>query len=245
MQINARHLTLFSVVLLVLILDQIIKIWIKSSFSVNDPSVNLIGDWFQLNYTENQGMAFGTTLGGGIWGKLTLSIFRIVAIFAIIYYAFQQIKLKVRIEFVVAIGLVLAGALGNLIDSAIYDFIFTEFDPCISFNQLEGSGILMDCDRGYGIISSVEARHTGFLLGNVVDMFQFNAYWPEWVPYFGGGQVFPAIWNVADGSISVGVIMIIFRQKKYFKKEKSRGNNIQNTEYENSEGNSSNSLNEV
>ncbi|MGB0932738.1 MAG: signal peptidase II [Lishizhenia sp.] len=232
MHLNKKHLTLFSVVLLILILDQVVKIWIKSTFSVNDPSVNLIGDWFQLNYTENQGMAFGTTLGGGIWGKLTLSIFRVVAIFGIIYYAFQQIKLKVRTEFVIAIGLVLAGALGNLLDSAFYDFIFTEFDPCLSFNQLEGSGNLMECDRGFGITQAVEARHTGFLLGNVVDMFQFNAYWPEWIPYLGGGQVFPAIWNVADASISLGVIMVVLRQKKYFKKEKISGKTKQSTDVE-------------
>ena len=235
MQSKIRHLALIGVVLFVLIIDQIVKIWIKSTFSVNDPSVNLIGDWFQLNYTENQGMAFGTTLGGGVWGKLALSIFRIIAIGAIIYYALQQIKLKVRLEFIVAIGLVLAGALGNLIDSAFYDFIFTEFDPCISFNQLDGSGNFMECDRGYGIVNSVEARHTGFLLGNVVDMFQFNAYWPEWVPYFGGGQVFPAIWNVADASISIGVILVIIRQKKYFAKEKQSKSTLQSTGSEEAE----------
>lgn len=221
MQNKKRFFTLIGVVLLILIIDQTVKIWVKSSFAMHDPSVNLIGDWFQLNYTENQGMAFGTTLGGGIWGKLALSIFRVFAIGAIIYYAITQIKLRVPVEFIIAIGLVLAGAAGNLIDSAFYDFIFTDFDPCISFNQLEGSGNLMNCDRGYGINEMVEARHTGFLLGNVVDMFQFNAYWPEWMPYLGGGQVFPAIWNVADASISIGVIMVIIRQKKFFAKERA------------------------
>ena len=98
-----------------------------------------------------------------------------------------------------------------------YDFIF-DYDPCIAFNHLEGSVVWSDC----GIMGKQETRHTGFLLGNVVDMFQFNVEWPSWVPWYdknGDNQIFPAIWNVADAAISIGVIMIIFRQRKYFPKE--------------------------
>jgi signal peptidase II len=109
-----------------------------------------------------------------------------------------------------------------------YDYFF-KYDPCVSFNHLKGSGILTDC----GIFGEIETRKTGFLFGNVVDMFQFNAIWPKWVPYFGGNEVFPAIWNIADFSISFGVILILIRQKKYFPKKKqcsefAEGNNAEN-----------------
>jgi signal peptidase II len=204
----------------VLIADQALKIWIKTNFAFSDPSISLIGDWFKLNYVENQGMAFGATLGGGMWGKLLLSLFRIVAISAISYYIVKQIKKQVPIEFLIVTGLILAGAAGNLIDSMFYDYIFSGyFDPCVPYNQLAGSGNWMDCTY-YGYTEQVEVRHQGFLFGNVVDMFQFDATWPTWIPWLGGSQVFPAIWNIADAAISVGVIMVLFRQKVYFPAEK-------------------------
>lgn len=202
-------------VLLILTADQLLKIWVKSTFSVYDEPVNLIGNWFRLIYIENQGMAFGTTFGSSLWAKLSLSIFRILAIIAISIYWYRQAKLNVRMEFLFAIGLIFAGAFGNLIDSMFYDFFFT-YDPCARFNHLEGSSIQSDC----GIYGQIETRHTGFLFGNVVDMFQFNFFWPDWMPWLGGKAVFPAIWNVADASISTGVIMILIRQRKYFPKKK-------------------------
>lgn len=203
------------IVFLVLALDQILKVWVKSSFTVYDEPVNLLGDWLRLIYIENQGMAFGTTFGSGIWAKLALSIFRIGAIIAIGYYWYKQARIQARMEFLVALGLIFAGAFGNLIDSMFYDFIFP-YDPCVSFNHLTGSGIWSDC----GVFGQIETRHTGFLLGNVVDMFQFNMTWPSWMPWLAGKEVFPAIWNVADASISIGVLMILFRQRKYFPKKK-------------------------
>lgn len=212
-----NHLIALAVILLILIIDQVVKIWIKTSFSYTDEPENLIGDWFVLNYVENQGMAFGATLGGGIWGKLLLSSFRLIAIIVIAVYLHRQIVKGAKTEFIVVISLVLAGASGNLIDSMFYDYLF-EFNPCISFNQLEGSGIFMDCND-YGFAYPVEVRNTGFLFGNVVDMFQFDVNWPQWVPWLGGGQIFPAIWNIADGAISVAVIVLLFRQKAYFPKE--------------------------
>lgn len=216
-----RYLLAVLVVFLVLLIDQIVKIWIKTSFDYSDPSISLIGDWFKLNYVENQGMAFGATLGGGIWGKLILSLFRVAAISVIAYYVIKQIKTGARKEFIVVVSLVLAGATGNLIDSMFYDFIF-EFDPCLSFNQLPGSGNWETCEYFKGYVEEVEVRNTGFLFGNVVDMFQFDANWPLWMPWLGGSQVFPAIWNVADAAISVGVIIILLRQKVYFPKEEKQ-----------------------
>lgn len=189
------------------------------NFAFDDPSIPILGDWLHLNFVENQGMAFGTQLGGGMWGKLTLSIFRIVAIVGIVYYILKQIKKpNVKLEFLLVSGLVLAGAAGNLFDSMFYDFIFKDyFDPCISYNQVEGSGIFAECSY-FGYSEMVEVRHRGFLFGNVVDMFQFNVIWPNWVPWLGGGQVFPAIWNVADFAISCGMILVLIRQKVYFPK---------------------------
>lgn len=205
-------------VISLLILDQVVKIWIKTSFS-SDEVRYVFGNWFALHYIENQGMAFGTTFGSAIWHKLALSIFRIIAIGFIIYYLVREAKkAEVRLEYLMAVGLILSGAAGNLIDSMFYDLLFS-FNPCEGFNQLPNSGKFMTC-KDYGFAYQVEVRHRGFLLANVVDMFQFEAYWPKWVPVIGGGQVFPAIWNVADSCISVGIGWIILRQRVFFPKKK-------------------------
>jgi len=203
-----------AVVALILFLDQFIKVYIKSHFAPGE-TVSIFGDWFVLEYLENQGMAFGTTFGNKIWHKLALSIFRIVPITGMTYYLIKQAKQGAKRELLIVIGLIVAGATGNLIDSMFYDFAFP-YDPCMGFNHLEGSGVVTDC----GIFGEIETRHTGFLLGNVVDMFKFQAFWPEWLPWLGGKEVFPAIWNLADASISVGVIMVFIRQRNYFPKEK-------------------------
>lgn len=204
-------------VFLILLIDQIIKIYVKTHFIAGE-TVPVAGDWFVLEYIENQGMAFGTKFGSEVWHKLALSIFRMIAIAAIVYYWIKQAKRGARTEFLFAIGLILAGATGNLIDSMAYDYIFT-FDPCGPFNSLEGSGIFVECNNLWG--EKTEVRHSGFLFGNVVDMFKFQANWPSWVPWLGGKDVFPAIWNLADASITIGVIMVFFRQRKYFPQEKS------------------------
>jgi signal peptidase II len=197
-------------VLIILFADQFIKIYIKTHFMPTE-SVPVFGDWFVLEYVENQGMAFGTTFGNQMWHKLALSIFRIVAIIGIGYYWFKQAQSGARREFLIAVGLIFAGATGNLIDSMFYDFIF-KFDPCIGFNQLDGSGLKTTCYEAF----VVERRHTGFLMGNVVDMFKFQATWPKGMPWLGGSEVFPAIWNLADASITIGVVMVFLRQRTYF-----------------------------
>ena len=215
-------------VISLLILDQVVKIWVKTSFS-SDEVRHVFGTWFSLHYIENQGMAFGTTFGSGMWHKLALSIFRILAIGFIIYYIVRESKkAEVRTEYLLAVGLILSGAAGNLIDSMIYDFLFT-FNPCEGFNQLPGSGKFMNC-KDYGFEYQVEVRHRGFLLANVIDMFQFEAFWPKWVPIVGGGQVFPAIWNVADSCISVGIGWIIIRQRTFFPKKKEVDTEIKSVE---------------
>ena len=202
-------------VLVILLADQFIKIYIKTHFFPME-TAPVFGDWFVLEYVENQGMAFGTTFGNQMWHKLALSIFRIIAIVGIGYYWYKQSLAGARREFLIAVGLIFAGATGNLIDSMCYDFIFP-FDPCIGFNQLDGSGVKATCYESF----VVERRHTGFLLGNVVDMFKFQATWPKGMPWLGGSEVFPAIWNLADGSITIGVVMVFLRQRTYFPSKKN------------------------
>ncbi|GAA0876950.1 lipoprotein signal peptidase [Wandonia haliotis] len=200
---NKKAIIAVVLILGILIVDQVVKVWIKTTFELHE-TVNVFGDWFRLMYIENQGMAFGTTLGSGSWAKLALSIFRLLAISGLIYYLIKQLRNRsVRTEYIVAISLVLAGATGNLIDSAVYDYVF-EFDPSSPFNWVLNS-------EGEYVM-----RKQGFLFANVVDMFQFNARWPEWVPWLGGEDVFGAIWNVADAAITCGVIMILIRQRTYF-----------------------------
>ena len=206
------------VVIALLILDQVIKVYIKTSFHPEEHKY-LIGSWFAAHYIENQGMAFGTTFGASIWHKLALSIFRVVAIIFIAYYLIKEARKGAKLSFLIALGFIWAGATGNLIDSMFYDFFFN-FNPCDRFNQLEGSKVMADC-KDFGRSFPVEVRHRGFLLGNVVDMFQFDVLWPQWVPYLGGGQVFPAIFNVADASITVGVATLIIRQRSFFPKKKN------------------------
>ncbi|MEO9257659.1 MAG: signal peptidase II [Crocinitomicaceae bacterium] len=214
MTIRKKSWICFIIVFAILVLDQVVKIWVKTSF-IPDQPVPLFGDWFRMLYVENQGMAFGTTLGSGWIPKLFLSLFRLVAICGIIYYIIKQIRAGVKTEYLIALSLILAGATGNLIDSALYDLIF-QFDPTSRFNWLVSDGSYVFNQNGQPSL-----RHHGFLFGNVVDMFQFNLTWPSWVPYLGGGDVFSAIWNLADGAISLGVIMLLVRQRTYFgKKEK-------------------------
>jgi signal peptidase II len=211
--VKKQLLIVGAVILSVLLLDQLIKIYIKTHFFPGE-STSIFGEWFVLEYIENPGMAFGTTFGAKVWHKLALSIFRVIAILGIGFYMYKQIKKGVKTEFLVAVGLVLAGATGNLIDSMLYDLYF-QFDPCMPYNGMEGSGNFVDC---FGF--KREVRNTGFLMGNVVDMFKFQANWPLWVPMIGGKEVFPAIWNLADASITSGVILIFIRQKVYFKDKK-------------------------
>jgi signal peptidase II len=188
------------VILIVLIADQWLKIWVKTHMIIQQ-SFPLFGDWFFIDFIENRGMAFGMEFGGD-WGKLALSLFRIVAITGIGYYLFKLPK-ETSKGLKISISLIFAGAFGNIIDSAFYGIIFdNSFNKIATFMPLEG---------GYA----------SFLHGWVVDMFHFNAYWPQWVPKIGGSEVFPPIFNLADMSISIGIGLIFIFQKSFFKKEET------------------------
>ncbi len=192
-------------ILLILIADQVLKFWIKTNMTLGE-EIRVAGNWFIIHFTENNGMAFGMEFWGK-GGKLFLSIFRIVAIGAIGYYVYHLIKQKASTGLVLGVSLILAGAIGNLIDSAFYGLIFND-----SWTR---PAVLFPAEGGYA----------GFLHGRVVDMFYFpiiNTTWPSWVPLVGGEQFifFRPVFNIADSSITTGVLyLLIFQHNKLFGKD--------------------------
>jgi len=211
------------VILLILSADQLLKFWVKTDFYPGEARP-LLGNWFRFLYVENQGMAFGATFGSGVYAKLFLSIFRLVAVGFGVYYLIQVIRSQEkRFEYIFAISMVLAGATGNLLDSAFYDYLF-KFDPNLPYNWLSKS------DQYIFVEGAPALRKTGFLMGNVVDMFQFNVQYPAWVPYLAGKDVFSAIWNIADASIFSGIFIIIIRQKAFFPSKKKSESLVENEE---------------
>ncbi len=204
------------VILFVLLIDQAVKIWVKTSFDIQE-SRPFIPHFLELYYIENRGMAFGTTLGDSHWAKYALSIFRLLAIGGIGYYIYTIIKQGAKTSFIIAISLIFAGATGNLLDSMFYDLFFP-IDPTIRTNMVLN-------DVGFPIHDTngdILLRKGGFMLGSVVDMFHFTPLWPNWMPFgLAGKEIFSFVWNIADGSITIGVAMILLRFRDFSpKKEK-------------------------
>ena len=188
-------------ILLILFVDQVIKIWIKTHMMMGE-EIHIFGNYGMIHFTENNGMAFGMELGGN-WGKLFLSVFRLAAVGAIGYYMWYLIKNKAHQGLVLCIAAILAGALGNIIDSVFYGVIFSD-----SYYQI---ATLFPANGGYA----------GWLQGRVVDMFYFpilQGHYPQWVPSVGGDQFifFRPVFNTADSAISVGVAIILLYQKRFF-----------------------------
>ena len=191
-----------------LILDQWLKVWIKLNLSYGD-GFNMLGlPWARIHFVENPGMAFGITLGGEI-GKLILSSFRILMVGVLIYIIRGFIKSKESVGFLICFALIIAGAIGNIIDSAFYGLIFSE-------STFHGApATFMPAEGGY----------ESFLHGRVVDMFHFpliDTVLPSWVPVMGGErfEFFRPVFNVADAAISVGVACIILFHRRFFISEK-------------------------
>lgn len=188
-----------------LVIDQASKIWVKLTMRSGDEFM-YIGDWARIHFVENEGMAFGMSFGAG-FGKLMLTVFRIIAVFFITYYLSQQIKDKKSSKgFVFALSLILVGAVGNIIDSIFYGQIFSHSEGQIATLFPAGGG------------------YAKWFHGRVVDMFYFPLYrgiLPEWIPFFGGKffEFFQFIFNVADACITVGVAIILLFQKQFFKEE--------------------------
>ena len=185
------------VVLAVLLIDQMIKIWVKTSMTLHE-SIH-VTDWFYITFIENNGMAFGMQLGS----KIVLSLFRVIAISALGYYIWLEVKRKAKTGYLVCLSLVLAGAAGNLIDCMFYGLVFNESSPYyLSYFVPFGTG------------------YAPFLMGKVVDMFYFpliETEWPMWMPFVGGEHFvfFSPVFNFADSCISVSVVWILlfYRQE--------------------------------
>lgn len=174
------------IIFTLVLIDQIVKIWIKTTMSIGE-SFPVFGDWFHIYFVENEGMAFGISFGAKI-GKLLLTIVRIGVVSFLIFYLFKMIKKQKADLWLVAIfSLIIAGALGNIIDCVFYGWIW---------------------------------NYAPIFFGSVVDMFYFPLFMlPEWVPLWGGSYFFPAIFNVADSCVTIGIILIFIFHKKIFDKD--------------------------
>lgn len=187
---------------LLLVVDQAVKIWIKTHMHL-DQSITVFPNWFFIRFIENPGAAFGFELGGS-YGKVILSLIRIVATAALGWYISTLLRKGAPTGVLVGLGLIFAGALGNILDSAFYGLLFSESTPYSVATFLpEGGG------------------YASFLHGKVVDMLYFPLFsgtYPNWFPWIGGNQFlfFSPIFNFADSYISVGVIYLILFQRKYF-----------------------------
>jgi signal peptidase II len=189
-------------IFLILFIDQTVKIWVKTHMSIGQ-EIHIFGNWGVIHFIENNGMAFGMEMGGKT-GKFILSIFRILAICGIGWFLSSLIKKKANLGLILAVSSIMAGAIGNIIDSAFYGMIFSE-----SYNQ---PAIMFPPGGGY----------SSFLYGRVVDMFYFpiiNTHWPAWSPFRPEESLvfFRPVFNIADSAITCGVVAIILFQKKMFK----------------------------
>jgi len=195
------------IILLILFLDQALKIWIKTNMMLGDEFI-IAKNWFIIHFVENNGMAFGLEFGNSI-GKYFLSIFRIAAIVAIFWYIAKLWKRDVPFGVIACFSLILAGAIGNILDSAFYGLIFNE-----SYGQV---ATLFPPGGGY----------SSFLQGRVVDMFYFpliSGNYPSWIPFIGGNDFifFRPVFNMADSSITVGIISILIFYRRFFDEKHSQ-----------------------
>lgn len=194
----------FIIIFLVLLIDQSIKFWIKTNMYLGQ-EFHIAGNWFIIHFTENNGMAFGLEFAGE-YGKVFLSLFRIAAVAGIGYYLNYLVKTKAHGVLISGMAFIFAGALGNIIDSTFYGMIFSSSEYQLAQLFPEGGG------------------YATFLHGKVVDMLYFpiiSGHFPEWLPVWGGDYFtfFRPVFNIADSSITIGVILILLFQSVIFKEQ--------------------------
>lgn len=210
-------------ILTILIIDQLVKIYVKTHIHYGDGFDMLGLSWAKIHFVENEGMAFGLSFGG-LTGKYILSIFRIIMVVFLFYILRNLIKHKETYGLIISFSMIIAGALGNIIDSMFYGLIFSE-----SYFH-GGLATMFPPEGGYG----------SFLTGKVVDMLYFpmiDTVLPEWMPLWGGErfEFFRPVFNIADSAITVGVASILLFHRRFFnsetvKEEMPKTENIQTTE---------------
>lgn len=199
-------------IIVIVLLDQALKFYVKLNMFAGEEH-NVLGQWFRIHFVENEGMAWGWKFGGEI-GKATLTIFRLVAVIWGTFLIGDFIRKKYHKGFIICAALIYAGALGNLIDSMFYGLLF---DSTYNPRNFQNAGIVANLltGDGYGI----------FLQGKVVDMLYFpmiQSTYPSWFPFWAGErfEFFSPVFNIADASITSGVLIIFVFQGKFFKKTK-------------------------
>jgi signal peptidase II len=198
--------TVILIILAIILADQGLKFWVKLNMEYHE-QIPIFGSWFRLYFIENEGMAWGWKFGGET-GKLLLTLFRLIAVIFGVFYIKSLLKKKEHPGFIICVALIFSGALGNLIDSMFYGMIFSasEYGYPVATLFPEGGG------------------YAGFMHGRVVDMLYApiieDKVLPNWIPVWGGNEFtfFSPIFNIADASISIGVMAILIFQGKFFKK---------------------------
>ena len=193
--------------ILLVVIDQVIKVLVKTNMALGE-RFSVLGDWFQILFIENEGMAFGMSFGG-VSGKLVLTLFRLVLFIALCWWIhklsirgeeFDDTRPRVPTGVLVGLTLITAGAFGNIVDSLFYGVLFSESLP--------------------GVVASFGGHYAPLLQGKVVDMFYFPLFtWPDWVPWLGGRIFFEPVFNFADSCVTVGAIYLILFQYKFFAKD--------------------------
>ncbi len=205
-KIIVKSRTVVIVILAIILADQVLKIWVKTHMSYQE-QIPVLGSWFRLFFIENEGMAWGWKFGGD-WGKMALTLFRLIAVIFGVFYIRSIVRAKLHPGFIICVCMIFSGALGNLIDSLFYGMVFSNSDIGTPLARLFPHG------GGYA----------GFLHGRVVDMLYMpiieDKVLPAWLPVWGGDRFtfFSPIFNIADASISIGVIVILIFQRKFFRK---------------------------